>query len=139
MNARDTARPGRRRPIKVKRVYDARRAGDGMRVLVDRLWPRGLSKARAGADLWLKDAAPSDALRRWYGHEPRRWKAFARRYRAEIDRRDAVRDLLQDLRSRRPLTLLYGSRDTEHNHALLLRDALETGDAQETHTKEPAR
>jgi uncharacterized protein YeaO (DUF488 family) len=103
-----------------------------MRVLVDRLWPRGLSKARAATDLWLKDAAPSDALRRWYGHEPSRWQGFVRKYRTELAKRTTVLALLRDLRSRGALTLLYGSRDTAHNHAILLRDVLERRDAQRT-------
>jgi uncharacterized protein YeaO (DUF488 family) len=139
MKSRAPARQRRRRQVKVRRVYDAPHADDGMRVLIDRLWPRGLSKARAAADLWLKDAAPSDALRRWYGHDPRRWKGFVRKYRAEIGKRDAIRGLLQRMRSRGPLTLLYGSRDTEHNHALLLRDVLDNGDPHAARTKEPAR
>jgi uncharacterized protein YeaO (DUF488 family) len=125
-----------RRQLKVKRVYDTPQASDGMRVLIDRLWPRGLSKARAALDLWLKDAAPSAALRRWYGHDPRRWKGFVRKYRSEIGKRDAALGLLQGMRSRGRLTLLYGSRDTEHNHALLLRDVLEKGDAKQARTKE---
>jgi uncharacterized protein YeaO (DUF488 family) len=139
MSTRDAPRRRQRRQIQVKRVYDAPQASDGMRVLVDRLWPRGLSKARAAADLWLKDAAPSDALRRWYGHDPRRWNGFVRKYRAEISRRDDVRSLLQELRNQKRLTLLYGSRDTEHNHALLLRDVLDKGDARVTRAKESAR
>ena len=123
---------GRRRrvlPVRVKRVYDEAESSDGMRVLVDRLWPRGLSKARAAADLWLKDAGPSDALRQWFGHDPRRWKSFSRKYRAELVKRGAVLTQLMELRRRGPLTLLYGARDIAHNNALVLRDVLEDGSA----------
>ena len=96
-----------------------------MRVLVDRLWPRGLSKEQLAIDFWLKDAAPSDALRRWYGHEPRRWKSFAAKYRAELTRRTDPLRLLDELRRRGRVTLLYGARDTAHNHAIVLREVLE--------------
>lgn len=80
----------RRQAVQLKRAHETPAAGDGMRILVDRLWPRGLSRERVAADLWLKDAAPSDALRRWFGHEPSRWAAFAARYRAELARRPEV-------------------------------------------------
>ena len=126
-HADGSSRKRSRPALAVKRVYDGRQASDGARVLVDRLWPRGLSKARAAADLWLKDAAPSTALRRWYGHDPRRWKTFALRYRREIGKRASILELLREMRSRGTITLLYGSRDTEHNHALLLRDILANG------------
>lgn len=139
MSVRQADRVSRKRSgpaVRVKRVYDDPQANDGARVLIDRLWPRGLSKARAAADLWLKDAAPSTALRRWYGHDPRRWESFARKYRSEVAKRGSTLQLLREMRSRGPLTLLYGSRDTEHNHALLLRDILEKGNAQAEHTRE---
>jgi uncharacterized protein YeaO (DUF488 family) len=124
----DPGSPRRRRPVRIKRVYEAPEPGDGTRVLVDRLWPRGLSKARAAADLWLKDAGPTDALRRWFAHDPRRWKSFCRKYRAELDDNDAVLDQLVRLRRRGPLTLLYGARDTAHNNAVALRAFLEEAD-----------
>ena len=119
----------RRRPIRLKRVYDEPSAGDGMRVLVDRLWPRGLSRADAAADLWLREAAPSPALRRWYGHDPRRWRRFREKYRAELQHRADVLRLLDDLRKRTPVTLLFGAADTERNNAAVLREILE-GDRQ---------
>jgi uncharacterized protein YeaO (DUF488 family) len=119
----------RRQPVRVKRVYDEPESSDGTRVLVDRLWPRGLSKARAAADLWLKDAGPSAALRRWFGHDPRRWKSFSRKYRPELVKRGAVLSQLMELRRRGPLTLLYGARDIAHNNALVLRDVLKEGPA----------
>lgn len=123
----DPVAPRRRRssPVAVKRVYDKADAHDGVRVLVDRLWPRGVSKARAAADYWLKEAGPSDALRQWFGHDPRRWKAFSRKYRAELATRAAVLNQLVELRRRGPLTLLFAARDTEHNNAVVLRDLLE--------------
>jgi uncharacterized protein YeaO (DUF488 family) len=115
----------RRRTIRLKRVYDEPSAGDGMRVLVDRLWPRGLSRAEAAADLWLREAAPSPALRRWYGHDPRRWKRFREKYRAELEGRADVLHLLDDLRRRTPVTLLFGAADPQRNNAVVLRELLE--------------
>ncbi len=96
-----------------------------MRILVDRLWPRGLSKEQLAIDFWLKDAAPSPALRRWFGHEPRRWASFAAKYRAELEHRADVLRLLDEARRRGRVTLLYGARDAARNHAIVLRDVLE--------------
>jgi uncharacterized protein YeaO (DUF488 family) len=118
-------RAGSKRGVAVKRVYDRPSSEDGMRVLVDRLWPRGLSRQAAAADLWLKDAAPSPELRRWYGHQARRWAGFRRKYRQELSRRPDIVKLLKDLRRRSPLTLLYASRDTAKNHAVVLLEMLE--------------
>jgi uncharacterized protein YeaO (DUF488 family) len=115
----------RGRPIKLKRVYQPRSPDDGLRVLVDRLWPRGVTKQDAAADLWLKDAAPSPALRRWYGHDPRRWGAFCRKYRAELARRPEILRLIDDLRRRAPVTLLFGARDEARNNAVVLRQMLD--------------
>ena len=126
----------RLRPIRVKRVYDELDAADGIRVLVDRLWPRGVTKARAAADFWLRDAGPSDALRRWYGHDPRRWKTFSRKYRAELAKRAAVLSQLVELRRRGPVTLLYGARDIAHNNALVLRDVIEESSAGASHAND---
>ena len=92
----------------LKRAYEAPAPGDGVRVLVDRLWPRGLSKEQLAIDFWLKDAAPSDALRRWYGHDPRRWNAFALKYRAELARRTDPLRLLDELRRRGRVTRARG-------------------------------
>jgi uncharacterized protein YeaO (DUF488 family) len=94
-------------------------------VLVDRLWPRGLSRPAAAADLWLKNAAPSIALRRWFGHDPRRWSAFRRKYRAELARQPDVLHLLDDLRRRSPVTLLFGAHDEARNNAVVLREVLD--------------
>jgi uncharacterized protein YeaO (DUF488 family) len=116
---------GTRRAVALKRAYERSAPGDGMRVLVDRLWPRGLSKTQLAIDFWLKDAAPSDALRRWYGHDPRRWASFAARYRTELARRPDLLHLLDELRRRGRVTLLYGARDTAHNNAVVLRQVLD--------------
>jgi uncharacterized protein YeaO (DUF488 family) len=115
----------KRRPVRLKRVYEQPSVADGTRVLVDRLWPRGLSKHEVSADLWLRDAAPSPALRRWFGHDVRRWRQFTRRYRHELARQPEVLDLLDDLRRRAPVTLIFGARDEAHNHALILREMLD--------------
>jgi uncharacterized protein YeaO (DUF488 family) len=115
----------KRRAIRLKRVYDEPSIGDGMRVLVDRLWPRGLTKPEVSADLWLKDAAPSSELRRWYAHDARRWRRFSRKYRGELARQPDVLDLLDDLRRRAPVTLIFGARDQAHSHAVVLREMLE--------------
>jgi uncharacterized protein YeaO (DUF488 family) len=96
-----------------------------MRVLVDRLWPRGLTKHDVSADLWLRDAAPSSELRRWYGHDAKRWRRFSRKYRVELKRRPEVLELLDDLRRRAPVTLVFGARDAAHSHAVVLREVLE--------------
>ena len=112
-------------PVRVKRAYEAPTATDGVRVLVDRLWPRGLGKTKLAVDCWLKDVAPSAELRRWYGHRPERWRSFAAKYREELSRRNDLLNLLDELRRRSPVTLLYGARDTDRNNAVVLRDVLE--------------
>jgi uncharacterized protein YeaO (DUF488 family) len=115
----------RRRPIRLKRVYERPSPSDGMRVLVDRLWPRGLSRHDVAADLWLREAAPSARLRRWYGHRPRRWRGFREKYRAELARQPDVLHLLDDLRRRAPVTLLFSAADEARNNAAVLREMLE--------------
>jgi uncharacterized protein YeaO (DUF488 family) len=116
---------GARCTVGMKRAYEPAAPGDGMRVLVDRLWPRGVSREQLAVDFWLKDAAPSDALRRWYGHKPRRWESFAAKYRGELARRPDLFRLLDELRRRGRVTLLYGARDTTRNNAAVLREVLE--------------
>lgn len=111
--------------IATKRVYEPPADDDGRRILVDRLWPRGLSKDKADVDLWLKDIAPSAELRKWFGHDPGKWSEFQRRYRAELDSNGEVFQSLKEAIGKGPATLLYGARDEEHNHALVLRDLLE--------------
>jgi len=114
--------------VRLKRAYEPADESDGYRVLVDRLWPRGVSKAKAHLDLWMKDIAPSTELRRWFGHDPARWDEFERRYRAELtepDQRQLV-TALADRAAHGPLTLVYGARDTLHNEAVVLREVVAT-------------
>ncbi|KAK4536260.1 hypothetical protein CDCA_CDCA08G2285 [Cyanidium caldarium] len=110
--------------IHVKRAYDPPEASDGTRVLVDRLWPRGLSKAHAHIDFWLKDVAPSDALRKRFHHEPAKWPAFVNDYRHELEHNRANLEQLLQLCRDSPVTLLYSAHDTEHNNAVLLATVL---------------
>jgi uncharacterized protein YeaO (DUF488 family) len=105
--------------IRLKRAYDPPDDADGTRVLVDRLWPRGLTKDKAALALWLKDIAPSSELRTWFGHNPARFDVFAARYRAELAENPAVAKLAELIRNG-PVTLIYAARDTTHNHALVL-------------------
>lgn len=110
--------------IRVKRVYEPSDPEDGYRVLVDRLWPRGVAKAKAHLDLWLKEVAPSTELRKWFGHDPAKWDEFRARYVRELrDQPEAVATLLDKARQGR-VTLLYGARDTEHNEAVVLCEYL---------------
>jgi uncharacterized protein YeaO (DUF488 family) len=110
------------RQIRIKRVQDVPAPDDGTRVLVDRLWPRGLKKETASIDLWLKEAAPSSELRRWFGHEPARWGEFCRRYTAELAANSAALAPLRGLDG--VVTLLYAARDREHNNAAALAEWL---------------
>jgi uncharacterized protein YeaO (DUF488 family) len=112
--------------ILLKRAYDLAEPGDGARVLVDRLWPRGLSKDRAAIDHWAKEAAPSNNLRRWFGHDPARWEEFRSRYREELESPEAQEEIaaLRALARKGRMTLLYASRDEERNNAVALRDYL---------------
>ncbi|HET8597945.1 MAG TPA: DUF488 domain-containing protein [Castellaniella sp.] len=113
--------------IRIKRVYDEPSADDGFRVLVDRLWPRGVAKASLPHELWCKDLAPSAELRRWFGHKPERWEAFRRDYTAELQSApaQALMDEILSAAGRRPVTLLYGARDTEHNQAIVLAELMQ--------------
>jgi|SRR5579863_2741871 uncharacterized protein YeaO (DUF488 family) len=107
--------------LKIKRVYDSYETDDGFRILVDRLWPRGVSKEKAHLDLWLKEIAPSDALRKWFGHDPERWTGFAAKYRKELAKKtDLVRQVRKLERDKGDVTLLYGAHDTLHNEAVVL-------------------
>ena len=101
--------------IKLKRVYEEPSPRDGFRVLVDRLWPRGLTKERAAVDLWLKNVAPSTELRKWFGHDPVKWKKFETRYRKELKQQKDALSLLKQKSKERIVTLVYGARDEEHN------------------------
>jgi uncharacterized protein YeaO (DUF488 family) len=111
--------------IKLKRVYENPSPKDGLRVLVERLWPRGLTKERAAVNLWLKDVAPSPELRKWFGHDPARWEQFQERYRQELrEKKDAVR-LLKEKGKENTVTLVYAARDEDHNGALALKKFLQ--------------
>jgi uncharacterized protein YeaO (DUF488 family) len=110
--------------VHIKRVYEAPSPNDGFRVLVDRLWPRGLTRAKAKLDAWTKDAAPSTALRQWFHRDPKRWDEFRTRYKAELASNTGLGDLRALLRGRASVTLLYGATTTDHNHAIVLREAL---------------
>jgi len=110
--------------IKLKRVYAAKAGTDGARLLVDRIWPRGLSKERAALDAWAKDVAPSTELRHWFNHEPERWEEFRRRYAEELQHKEEEVKLVADFAKKGPVTLLYAAHDDEHNNAVVLRDFL---------------
>lgn len=110
--------------IQIKRVYDPRARGDGRRILVDRVWPRGISKETLKDAVWLKDVAPSTALRKWFDHRPERWQKFCDRYAAELDRNTGAVDAVRALCSQGTVTLLYSARDVEHNQARALADYL---------------
>lgn len=114
--------------IAIKRVYDPPSARDGRRILVDRLWPRGISKQSAQIDLWLKEIAPSSELRTWFAHDTDKWKEFARRYRAELKGKADLLQKLRDEAGRGMVTLLFGAKDSEHNNAVVLRDLLVKGE-----------
>jgi len=110
--------------VRIKRVYDPPAASDGRRVLVDRLWPRGLSKEQAAVDLWAKEVAPSDGLRRWFGHDPQKWGEFRSRYLDELEgAAERVREL-RALAREGVLTLVYAAKDEEHNNAVVLKEIL---------------
>ena len=115
----------RREKVRLKRVYDEPSEDDGSRILVERLWPRGMTKDRAAIDLWLREIAPSPELRRWFGHDPAKWGEFQRRYRAELDANDGPVRTLRDWIRKGPVTLVYAAKDEERNSAVLLKAYLE--------------
>jgi uncharacterized protein YeaO (DUF488 family) len=111
--------------ILLKRVYEKPEAKDGYRILVDRLWPRGLTKIRAKADLWLKEIAPSDALRKWFGHEPEKWPEFEKRYRSELAaRKDLLAEIAKLEKEHGTVTLVYGRNDRIQNQAVVIANEL---------------
>jgi len=113
------------RMIKIRRIYDQAEPGEGYRVLVDRLWPRGISKEKAGWDEWMRDVAPGNELRKWYGHDPSRWETFKERYRQELGNRHDLLLRLRDLeRAHGTLTLLFSSKELSLNNAVALREFL---------------
>ena len=109
--------------VALKRAYEAASDSDGTRVLVDRLWPRGVTKAKARIDVWLKDVAPSTQLRKWFGHDPGKWVEFQQRYRAELKGSEALAELRKLVRKGH-VTLVYGAKDEEHNDAVVLAKLL---------------
>ncbi|MDD5712490.1 MAG: DUF488 domain-containing protein [Smithellaceae bacterium] len=111
--------------VKTKRIYDAASPADGRRVLVDRLWPRGLTKEAAAIDEWKKDIAPSDELRKWFAHDPAKWNEFRSRYRKELqEKKEALTELRREAK-KGTLTLLYAAHDQEHNNAVVLKELIE--------------
>ncbi|HEU5004523.1 MAG TPA: DUF488 domain-containing protein [Candidatus Saccharimonadales bacterium] len=113
--------------IAIKRVYEVKSKDDGYRVLVDRLWPRGVSKEKAALDLWMKDVAPSDGLRKWFNHDPAKWEEFEKRYKEELKNNDDLLEQLKNLeKEHKKLTLLYSAHDEEHNQAIVLADVLKS-------------
>ena len=117
--------PKSRTDARIKRVYEPRSTEDGKRILVDRLWPRGLTKERAAVDLWLKDIAPSTELRKWFSHDPSKWTEFQARYRQELKSEADLLDVLKEKAAKGPITLLYGAKDEVHNEAVVLRSLLQ--------------
>jgi uncharacterized protein YeaO (DUF488 family) len=111
--------------IKLKRAYDVPESSDGFRILVDRLWPRGLSKSSAQIGLWLKEIAPSAPLRKWFGHDPLKWTQFRDRYFRELDKNPKAVEQLKKHLSHRTVTLVYSAKDQEHNNAVALKQYLE--------------
>lgn len=111
--------------LRIKRVYEKPAKDDGWRVLVDRLWPRGMKKESAHIDVWMKEVAPTDALRKWFAHDPAKWNEFQKRYRAELSKtKDLVAKLKNMAAQHKDLTLLYGAKDEAHNQAVVLLDIL---------------
>ncbi len=108
--------------VKIKRVYEPKDTNDGYRILVDRLWPRGLTKEKVAADLWLKEIAPSTELRKWFNHEPQKWKGFQKKYLEELYENKEAVDILQSKIKNGPVTILFGAKDTVHNEAKVLLD-----------------
>ncbi len=112
--------------FKAKRVYELPKGEDGFRILVDRLWPRGMSKDKAQLDLWLKEIAPSDELRQWFSHESEKWQEFQKRYRSELLAKKCLVDQLRQLEKEKgTVTLIYSARDAEHNNAMALKTIVE--------------
>jgi uncharacterized protein YeaO (DUF488 family) len=108
--------------IQIKRVYEKPDPKDGFRILVDRLWPRGLTKEKAAVDLWLKDVAPSTELRKWFGHDPEKWKEFQKKYLKELKENKEAVDTLKEHLKKGTVTLLYAAKDEAHNEAQVLKD-----------------
>ncbi|HUA24273.1 MAG TPA: DUF488 domain-containing protein [Steroidobacteraceae bacterium] len=110
--------------VTIKRAYEPPSPDDGTRILVDRLWPRGVKKSNAGISQWMKEIAPSNELRKWFGHDPARWEEFRRRYKAELTAKRELVGRLRELSREGPLTLVYSAHDAAHNQAVVLRELL---------------
>ena len=110
--------------IKIKRIYEAHDASDGYRILVDRLWPRGIKKETANINIWMKEIAPSAELRKWFNHEPEKWKSFLLKYKTELEHSSLFADLKSLTEKHKMITLLYGSRDEKYNQAIALKGFL---------------
>ena len=119
-----TKAESRNMTIKIKRVYEQADKNDGVRILVDRLWPRGLTKEKAAVDLWLKEIAPSTELRKWFGHDPAKWTSFRGRYETELRHNGDLLKLLKQKAREGTVTLVYGARDQKHNEAFVLKQFL---------------
>lgn len=111
--------------FKIKRVYEKSDKKDGIRILVDRLWPRGLTKEKAGIDLWVKEVAPSTGLRKWFNHDPDKWKEFQKRYRQELKNNKELIAILKEQAKKRVVTFVYGAKDERHNEAIVLKEWLD--------------
>jgi uncharacterized protein YeaO (DUF488 family) len=127
--------------IRIKRTYEPPARGDGQRILVERLWPRGIKKQALAAEVWMKDVAPSTALRKWFAHRVERWKDFRRRYRKELDAHRGAWEPILEAAKRRTVTLLYSAHDPRHNGAVVLRDYLagRTSERPRTRHRRPRR
>jgi uncharacterized protein YeaO (DUF488 family) len=110
--------------IRIKRIYDPPSPGDGKRILVDRLWPRGIKKDEARIDEWMKEIAPGDELRKWFGHNPEKWEEFRKRYKAELRDKKELLDKIRSQAEKGTVTLLFAARDVEHNNAVVLKEVL---------------
>ncbi|MDD4969466.1 MAG: DUF488 domain-containing protein [Paludibacter sp.] len=108
--------------LKIKRAYEKPEGDDGIRILVDRLWPRGLTKEKAHIDIWLKEIAPSTSLRKWFGHDPANWDEFRERYNLELKNNPEQIIALEEQLKNNPVTLLYGAKDEKHNEAIVLKE-----------------
>jgi uncharacterized protein YeaO (DUF488 family) len=112
--------------IKLKRAYDPPSKSDGLRILVERLWPRGVSKEKANVQMWLKEVAPSAELRKWYKHDPSKWEEFQRRYRDELAKKEDIIEEIEQVAAESPVTFIYAARDEDRNSALVLKNYIES-------------
>ena len=111
--------------IRIKRIYEPAGKSDGFRVLVDRLWPRGMKKEDAHIDAWIREVAPSSELRKWFNHDPEKWEGFKKSYKAELNKGQGVKELLREVQQHKSVTLLYGAKDETHNQAVVLQQYLQ--------------